>query len=246
MNNLEINVAESDLHFEVKDDLLIIKVKKGVGESSSTLSPYYLSALKIQIDTLKRSEQELLPHPIQSCADEMLRCRNIVEREYLRAENLLSAAHSWEDVAVQQAISDVRQAIVAYSAAIDKARKAYNMTQIVGAPHCVLVSSNGNEFGDIGWRTTLKGSIALGVLGVVDISDKVREWKWSRISGESPDEINSDLLWNQEHQHHNQRDIDLVVGDDIPLYTPTCSFRLTATLPDRVVVGEYLITLTNG
>ena len=132
MSGLEINIAKGDIHFEVENGKLIFYVKKQSLQqlSASELSPYYLGAIKIKIDALKRAEQDLLPHPSQWHTDNMLRCRLIVDAAFDEAQNLLSANHPWTDPDVQVAVNKLKDAIVEYESAIGKAKTAYHLSQI--------------------------------------------------------------------------------------------------------------------
>lgn len=113
-----------------------------------------------------------------------------------------------------------------------------------GNIRCVIESTHGNEFGGIGWQTTMHASVVMGVYGLIDKTDEVTSWRWTRQSGSGPDSVNSDLLWDSEHQHHNSRDLIVEVGRDIPPYAAQCVFTCTAEMPDRSTLdGRYDIEL---
>lgn len=118
--------------------------------------------------------------------------------------------------------------------------------QLIGTGNirCIVESTHGNEFGDIGWRTDMRASVVMGVYGLIDKTDEVTSWRWERISGDGPDDINSDLLWNEEHKFHDSREITVEVGKDIPLYSKQCTFRVSAEIPGRTTLeGRYEIDL---
>ena len=113
-----------------------------------------------------------------------------------------------------------------------------------GNIRCVIESTHGNEFGGIGWQTTMHASVVMGIYGLIDKTDEVTSWRWTRQSGSDPDSVNSDLLWDSEHQHHNSRDLIVEVGRDIPPYAAQCVFTCTAEMPDRSTLdGRYDIEL---
>ena len=118
--------------------------------------------------------------------------------------------------------------------------------QLIGTGNirCIVESTHGNEFGDIGWRTDMRASVVMGVYGLIDKTGEVTSWRWERISGDGPDDINSDLLWNEEHKFHDSREITVEVGKDIPLYSKQCTFRVSAEIPGRTTLeGRYEIDL---
>lgn len=118
--------------------------------------------------------------------------------------------------------------------------------QLIGTGNirCIVESTHGNEFGDIGWRTDMRASVVMGVYGLIDKTDEVTVWRWTRQSGSDPDSVNSDLLWDSEHQHYNSRDLTVEVGRDIPPYAAQCVFTCAAEMPDRSKLeGKYDIEL---
>lgn len=130
--------------------------------------------------------------------------------------------------------------------------KVYGLNQLFSTlfgsanVRCVIESTNGNEFGDVGWKTKLKAYVVMGPAGLVDKTNEVIVWTWTRKTGETQDHIIADSLWNEEHKHFNNREIEAVVGTDIPLQSSQCIFTCSAKMPDKTIIGGvYEIDVTN-
>lgn len=110
-----------------------------------------------------------------------------------------------------------------------------------GKTRCVVESLNGDEFGGHGWKTVLKASVVIGAVGAIDVTQHAEYWKWTRTSGDDT----ADAVWNAAHEHHNNRELSIEVGVDIPYESIQCIFNCSVNMPNEVTLeGGYGIQLT--